>query len=547
MSGPQISHQPKRLLSPATQGAILSFVLIAVTLTVYAPVKQHPFISIDDYGYVVNNIHIQQLNWDTVKWSFTTFHYSNWDPLTWLSHALDWHFFARDAGGHHETSMMLHALNAVLLFWLLAQATGYIGRSFAVAALFALHPINVEPVAWVAERKTVLSMMFLLLALIAYRWYARQPRADRYLVVALLFACGLMSKPQVITLPFVLLLWDYWPLGRMFAPGEGDALRGDRPGHAAPPRSLSWLLLEKVPLLALSAGSAFLTMKAQWVNGTLGGLNSYPFIVRLGTALINYLRYLKHIVWPANLSFFYPHAHNAPPAWQMIAAALLLLLITGLTLAATGHRYLAVGWLWFVGTLIPMIQLVQVGNHAMADRYAYVPIIGVLIAICWGIADSAEHLPFSRVWVPAGTVAVLLALLLATRQQLSYWTDDLTLWTHAAQAVPNNAMAENMIGETLQHKGDRDAAMVYFHNAERMDPLFPFPHLHIGVYEEEHHHPRQAIDELQKVIDLTQDAASRMPAIRENAFVQMSFAYNELGDYANQQKYLKLATQEAEP
>jgi protein O-mannosyl-transferase len=244
-----------RLLSPAMRRALLAFVIVALTLAVYAPVKQHPFIHIDDYGYVVNNFHIQHLNWDTVTWSFTTFHYANWDPLTWLSHALDIHFFGLDPGRHHETSLLLHALDALLLFWLLWQATGYVGRSFAAAALFALHPCNVEAVAWVAERKTVLSMVFFLLTLMTYRWYARQPAVSRYLVVAMLFALGLMSKPQIITLPFVLLLWDYWPLGRMF-PSGSSPLAGETPGHVVPGKSLSWLLLEKLPLLALSAGSA---------------------------------------------------------------------------------------------------------------------------------------------------------------------------------------------------------------------------------------------------------------------------------------------------
>jgi len=635
MASPQIHHPPHRLVSPPIQRVLLAVILIAVTLVVYAPVTQHPFITIDDYGYVVNNFHIQYLNWDMVKWSLTSFHYSNWDPLTWLSHALDWHFFGRDAGRHHRTSMLLHALSAVLLFWMLAQATGYVGRSFAAAALFALHPVNVEAVAWVAERKTVLSMVFFLLTLIAYRWYARRPavvavpnqrrvRVDwsgvlRYLVVAMLFACALMSKPQAITLPFVLLLWDYWPLGRLFASQDqwvpsstpaqpttisdsadtgraalqrrvDDAARAGVLDSAAvgggiqnPSRemhldaslkarstwmqeyrqrlgsvqNLPWLLLEKLPLLALSAGSAFLTMKAQWVNHTTGGLNKYPFSIRLSGSIVGYVQYLRNAFWPTKLSFFYPHAHSAPPLWQVAGTSLLLLAITGFALANGTHRYLAVGWFWFLGTLVPMIQLVQVGNHAMADRYAYVPFVGLFIAICWGVADVAEGwrssadlpqaqssgLPGWRIWLPAGTIAILVLLALLTRRQLSYWTDDLTLWRHSAQAVENNAMAENMIGETLLQRRDTEDAIVHFRAAAAMDPLFPFPPLHIGIYEEEHQHPREALEQLQKVIDLTQSAADRMPAIRASAFTHMSFAYSELGDAANQEKYLALAVQ----
>ncbi len=527
--------------------ALLAFVIVALTLAVYAPVTRHPFIHIDDYGYVVNNSHIQHLDWNTVKWSFTSFHYANWDPLSWLSHALDIQFFGLDPGRHHEVSLLLHAMNAVLLFWLLLQATGYAGRSFVAAALFALHPCNVEAVAWVAERKTVLSMLFFLLTLMAYRWYARRPAVGRYLVVAMLFALGLMSKPQIITLPFVLLLWDYWPLGRMFA-SSSVPLAGETPGHGVPGKSFSWLLLEKLPLLALSAGSAFLTMKAQWVNRTLDGLNTYSLPVRLSSVIVTYVRYLSHAFWPAHLSFFYPHARTVAAAGQLAACLFLLLLITGLALVSRNRRYLAVGWLWFLGTLVPMIGLIQLGNgEAMTDRFGYVPFIGLFIAVCWGVADGAERWRFSEIWLPAGAVAILLLTASATRRQLSYWTDDLTLWTHAAEVVSNNAMAENMIGETLAQSGDREAAMPHFRAAAAMDPLFPFPHLHIGIYEEEHRHPREAIEQLQKVIELTQTAADHMPAIRNEAFVHMSFAYAQLGDYANQEKYLALAAQQLQP
>ena len=543
----QIRHQLGRLLSPAMRRAVLAFVIVALTLAVYAPVTRHPFIHIDDYGYVVDNLHIQHLDWSTVKWSFTSFPYANWDPLSWLSHALDIQLFGLDPGRHHETSLLLHLLNALLLFWLLWQATGYVGRSFVAAGLFALHPCNVEAVAWVAERKTVLSMVFFLLTLMTYRWYARQPAVSRYFVVAMLFALGLMSKPQIITLPFVLLLWDYWPLGRMF-PSGSSSLAGEMPGHVVPGKSLSWLLLEKLPLLALSAGSGFLTMKAQWANRTLGGVNTYSFAVRMSSVILTYVRYLAHAFWPADLSFFYPHARSTAPAGQLAAALLLLLLITWLALASRSRRYLAVGWLWFLGTLVPMIGLIQLGNgEAMTDRFGYVPFVGLFIAFCWGVADWAERWRFSEIWLPAGTIAILLLLASATRRQLSYWTDDLTLWTHAAEAVSNNAMAENMIGETLQQRGDREAALAHFQAAVAMDPLFPFPRLHIGIYEEEHHHPREAIEQLQKVIELTQSTADHMPAIRANAFIHMSFAYNQLGDHAEEQKNLDMATRQQQP
>jgi hypothetical protein len=540
MTYPQSSHNTSGNASPAWWRFVLIAVLVVATLAVYSPVKRHSFIVLDDRGYVVDNFHIQHLNWDTVKWSFTTFRASNWHPLTWLSHAVDYRLFSLDAGRHHEMNLVLHALNAVLLFWVLSQATGYVGRSFAVAALFALHPINVESVAWVAERKNLLSMLFFLLALGAYRWYASKPQMGRYLCVALLFALGLMSKPQVITLPFVLLLWDYWPLQRMFAAQNSSA------ASAPPVRRFSWLLLEKLPLLALSFASAILTVKAQQAGRTMGGLNSYSFAARVGNAIVGYVRYLGDAIWPTHLAFFYPHARGSPPAWQVAGSLVLLLLVTWLVLASR-RRYLLVGWLWFLGTLIPMIGLVQVGKQAIADRYAYLPFVGLFIAICWGIAELVEHWPLSKVWLPAGTVAILVLLSLATRRQLTYWSDDLTLWTHSAEVVKNNWMAENMIGEILLMNGDPETAISHFRAAAAMEPSFPFPHLHIGIYEEEHRHSYEAIQQLQQVIDLTQKDADKTPVIRSSAFVHMSYAYNQLGDYANQQKYVDMAAHLQQP
>ncbi len=509
-------------------------------VAVYYPVTRHPFITLDDSGYVVNNVHIRQLNWETVAWSFTTFRAANWHPLTWLSHAVDFHFFALDAGRHHATNLALHALNAVLLFWVLWTATGSRGGSFVVAALFALHPINVESVAWVAERKNLLSMFFFLLALGVYQWYARKPAVGRYLAVALLFALGLMSKPQVITLPFVLLLWDYWPLERMFPPA--DVVR-NKWAATLPPRNFRWLILEKLPLLVLSAASAILTVKAQRAGGTMGGLmSSYSLAARLGNAVVAYVRYLGNALWPAHLAFFYPHARGALPAWQVAAALLFLLAVTALALASN-RRYLVVGWLWFLGTLIPMIGLMQVGSQAMADRYAYLPFVGLFFAACWGISDWAEQWRGFAIWMPAGSVIILLLLAVMTRRQLTYWSDDLALWSHTAQVIKGNWMAENQIGETLLRQEKSEDAIAHFRAAAAMEPLFPFPHLHIGIYEEEHRHAYEAIEQFQKVIDLTQKNAAQTPVLRTTAFVHMSYAYNQVGDYANQEKCLNMAAQ----
>src|SRR5579862_1779417 len=550
MSDGNMGPRLERLLPPALREAVLVLALIAATTATYSIVNRNPFIFLDDYGYVVTNSHIQQLNWETVKWAFTTYRAANWHPLTWLSHALDWHLFGLDAGRHHETNLLLHVLNVVTLFWILSQATGRRGRSFMVAALFALHPINVESVAWVAERKNLLSMFFFLLALGAYYTYARKPRVTTYLVVACLYALGLMCKPQIVTMPFVLLLWDYWPLRRMFPPERVHSVAAADEGESSgavtkivPPRTLGWLVMEKLPLLALSAASAVVTLRAQHAGGTMGGqFNAFSPASRLANAVIAYVRYLGQAIWPAHLAFFYPHDRTAPSSWRVAAACLLLVSVTVLSVVLRGRRrYLMVGWLWFLGTMVPMIGLVQVGAQAMADRYAYLPFVGLFLAAVWGFADWAGQWRASAIWAPACGLAIVLLLPFATRRQLSYWSDDLTLWTHTAENTKNNYFAENMIGETLLLNGDPDTAIAHFRASVAMDPLYTPPRLHIGIYEEEHRHPAAAIRQFQQVLDMTQAFPELMAYTRSTAWVHMSYAYNQLGDYANQQRCMEMA------
>ncbi len=380
------SHSRRSSLaaSPHKQIVLLGLLLVIATMAVYYPVHAQPFANFDDADYVFDNFHVRSgLNWETVRWAFVTRDAANWHPLTWLSHALDAQIFGIDPAGPHDVNVLFHLLNALLLFWVLQQATGYIGRSWMVAALFALHPINVESVVWIAERKNLLSMFFLLLTLIAYRWYAHEPRDSRYVVVAVLFAMGLMSKPQVITLPFVLLLWDYWPLQRFsFADDEPPVPMGAEP--AIPRKPLSYLIWEKVPLLGLCAASAVLTMRAQQAGGAT---SSYALSIRLENAIVSYARYLENAFWPLRLSVFYPYPGNSLKAWQVGGAFLLLLAVSIGVIYARRNRYLPVGWFWFLGTLVPMIGLVQVGTQAMADRYAYLPLVGLFLMICWGTAD----------------------------------------------------------------------------------------------------------------------------------------------------------------
>ena len=362
--------------SPEKRNVVLCLLLVVATLALYNPVNRHPFVNYDDDRYVTENLHVHNgLTGDTISWALTAMEQGNWHPLTWLSHALDWQLFHQNPTGHHFTSLLIHAANAVLLFLFLTYATGRVGPSWFVAAIFALHPINVESVAWVAERKNVLSTFFFLAALIAYCWYARKPDWRRYTAFAGLFVLGLMSKPMVITLPFVLLLLDYWPLGRI----QGSPSPSD-----VPQTSLSRLLVEKLPLLALSVASAVITMKAQQAGGAVRSTAQFSLAVRLENAVVAYATYLWKMIWPAHLVPLYPHPGDSLALWQIVISALVLLAVTGVVLRFRSKRYLLTGWLWFLGTLVPVIGLVQVGDQAMADRYAYIPLIGIFVMIVWG-------------------------------------------------------------------------------------------------------------------------------------------------------------------
>ena len=502
--------------------------LVFATLALYHPVIHFPFTNADDDSYIGDNAHVKYgLEWATVPWAFTTFRDANWHPLTWLSHALDCHLYSLDAGKHHQTSVIIHAINAALLFWVLLGATGYVGRSAMVAALFALHPINVESVVWISERKNVLSMLFFLLALGTYRWYVLRPRAGRYTMLALLYALALMAKPQVVTFPFVLLLWDYWPLRRMFAKDEGPS--ATLTPAVLPARRLSWLVWEKVPLFALSAASAVITVIAQRVGGAMSGSqNTYPFLLRIENAIVSYVRYLGKAIWPSHLAFMYPHSWFA--VWQVCAALLLLLVITALVFAGRRHRYLLVGWLWFVGTMVPMIGLVQVGAQAMADRYAYLPFVGLFIMICWGLADWAQQRHFSTAWLAASSLAVLPAVAAVAHRQIGYWGDNVTLWAHTSQVTRGNWIAEDNWGAALMDQGHIEDAMVHFRLAEAIYPNDPRSYLFLGFCEQKRNHLQQAISQYQKVIDITQNDIWNMAKLRDDAWVNMGYAYRDLGD-----------------
>jgi tetratricopeptide (TPR) repeat protein len=428
---------------------VLCVLIAAATIALYSPVIGHSFVVLDDHDYVVANSHIHGgLSWNTVKWAFVSTEAANWHPLTWLSHALDYQLFALNPAGHHLDSVLIHALNAVLLFLLLVAGTKRVGPSLLVAALFAVHPLNVESVAWVAERKNVLSTLFFLLAIGAYAWYAQKPDWRRYLLVATMFAAGLMAKPMVITLPFVLLLLDYWPLERTPLNGTLTDRGGNGSATSGVPRmAVSRLVLEKVPLLFLSAASAWITLKAQRVAERT--FQELPLGVRIENAVVAYGSYLWKALWPSRLAF-YPHSVTALPAWQWILSTLVLVSVTALVVSFRRKRYLPVGWFWFLGTLVPVIGLVQVGEYAMADRYAYVPLIGIFVGIVWSLADWAVAKKVRTVWLAIPAVCVLAALAGVTYRQMSYWESDYQLWSHTLERA-ESPLAHNALGIALMH------------------------------------------------------------------------------------------------
>jgi tetratricopeptide (TPR) repeat protein len=442
-------QSPAAFFSANRRNAALSAVLAAATIALYVPATGHSFLILDDREYVTANPHVHDgLSWSTIKWAFTSTEAANWHPLTWLSHALDYQLFALNPAGHHFDNVFIHALNAVLLFLLLQWVTKRAGPSLLTAALFALHPLNVESVAWIAERKNVLSTFFLLLTIFAYAWYAQRPNWRRYLLAAALFFAGLMAKPMLVTLPFALLLLDYWPLKR---------ISFDQQAAHAPRISFAFLLLEKLPLLFLSAVSCWMTLKAQ--HSVVHTFEEYSFASRVENALAAYGLYLWKTVWPARLAF-YPHSIFALPAWQWILSALVLIAITAAVIVFRTRRYLPVGWFWFLGTLIPVIGLVQVGEQALADRYAYVPLIGIFLMISFGLADLADAKHIPTVWRVIPSLLVLCALCVVTHAQIAYWESDYDLWAHTLAletlALEETPFTHNALGNALMNP---DSAM----------------------------------------------------------------------------------------
>ncbi len=503
------SQNSGALLSPA----VLCLILFAGTLLLYFSTLNSAFINYDDPAYVTKNAHVLQgLSWSNIAWALTATVEANWHPLTWISHMADVQLFGTNPRGHHAVSVLLHALNVLLLFFILRKATGNVLRSALVACLFAIHPLNVECVAWVAERKSLLSMFFLLLTLAAYGWYVSKRTVSRYLLVLLAFALGLAAKPMIVTMPILLLLWDYWPLDRTSSDSESAANR---------PTFLR-LVAEKIPLFGLSAASSWITLYAQRSGGALGSTDVLPLAWRIENAIYSYVAYIAKGLWPSGLAVFYPHPEGALPVWKVLAAGLLIVASAALAWRyRRNHRYLITGWLWYLAAMIPMIGIVQVGRQAMADRYAYLPFVGLFLIGVWGCADLFTYLKLSNFAGGAIVAAVLVTYASISFLQVNYWRDSYTLFSHTLAVTDRNGVAEDNFGAALMEMGRPDLAMPHFETAAEFVPQLSSAHYNLGVLQQQQNHPEIAEREYELTLQYSTDPTEMVQAHGNLGFLLM--------------------------
>jgi tetratricopeptide (TPR) repeat protein len=448
-------RRPRRLLLEG----LLAIGLVTATVALFAPVRHYDFADYDDNIYVKQNPHLDHgLSREGLAWALRPYE-TNWIPLTWLSLLVDAELWGRDPGGYHATNLALHAASVLVLFLALAAATGAPLRSAFVAGVFAWHPLHVESVAWISERKDVLAGLFWMLALAAWTAYGRRPGAARYALALAALAAGLLAKALAVTLPFVLLLWDHWPLGRLQRDGRLDPARVRR------------ALLEKLPMLPLVAAIAVVTFVVQKERGAMSSLDGIGLAIRVQNALVSYVAYLRGALWPARLAVFYPHPSEPLPAWQWLGAAALLAALTAGALAAWRRRpWLVVGGLWFLGTLVPMIGLVQVGMQSRADRYTYVPLVGLTIAAAWGVAALVETRPRLRAAAGVAAALALAALAAVTARQLPHWRDGRALFDQAVRVTEGNYVALHGLGALDLRDGEIDSAIQRLGEAARLRP-----------------------------------------------------------------------------
>jgi len=494
-------------ISEAGLGVVICLGLTLMTLAVYWPVNSHDFINYDDDEYVTENPHVQKgFTAESIRWAFTTGYAANWHPLTWLSHMLDCQFFRLDAGRHHLVNVLLHIANTLLLFAVFRRMTGAIWPSAFVAAAFAVHPLHVESVAWIAERKDVLSTLFWMLTMAAYVSYATRGGMLRYMVVLLSFALGLMAKPMLVTLPFVLLLLDYWPLGRFGSGGTSSTrLRVRLP-----------LIYEKIPLFVLSAASSVVTFIVQQRGGAVTEISRQALGASIANGFVSYAVYIHKMIWPSKLAVLYPYpAGDNYPVWMVIGSVALLIVLSILAVKVARRRpYVLFGWLWFLGTLVPVIGLIQIGERAMADRYTYVPFVGLFVVVAWGFAELPANNRFGRIVCGILSIAVVVGMCVCTRLQLRFWRDSRCLFERAVAVTKNNSTMHYGLAREYVAAGKLDMGTRHFRQAIVTRPSYADAHVNLGYILYAQSKNDEAITHYRKAIAVRPDFAE---------------AYNNLG------------------
>ena len=499
--------------------------LVLATAIAFEPVRHNDFVRYDDYRYLVTNPDVQNgITPDSVVWAFTTFRVTNWHPLTWLSHMIDCELFGLNPLWHHFVNVLFHIGNSLLLFILLRRATGAIWRSAVVAALFAVHPAHVESVAWAAERKDVLSTFFWLLTMLAYVSYVRRPGVYRYAVVFVLFCLGLMAKPMLVTLPVVLLIFDFWPLGRLsFAKVEesGNTGGGDK-GVGF------WgLILEKVPFFAIACCSAVVTILAQRKVMAVAKDEISGLLIKVGNALFSYMAYMGKMLYPKDLAALYPLQTQGLELWKPLLAVVVLIVISSMVwYLGRRRRYLVTGWLWYLITLLPVIGLIQVGVQAMADRYTYVPSIGFFLMVVWGLGELSERFKVSAFIRVVLAVGVLAVCVLATRVQVGYWLNDFTLFGRAVDVTENNYIMHNNLGAVFFGHGRFDEAAEHFEKALEINPGYIQARVNVGLVLRKQGKMDEAIELYKKLLEVNPD----LPKVHND--LGMAYAYKKEYDLA---------------
>ncbi|MDD5168708.1 MAG: tetratricopeptide repeat protein [Syntrophales bacterium] len=514
-----LTHQKKIIL--------ICMLIVLSTVLAYWNITNASFIQLDDYEYVVDNPYIHGLNHRNISWAFTATHAYNWHPLTWISLMMDYQIYGLRPGGFHFTNLLFHIMNALMIFLIFNIMTGSMWKSAFTAGLFALHPLHVESVAWISERKDVLSTFFFMTTMYLYIRYVKNGRTmGIYLSVILSYALGLMAKPMLVTLPAIMLLLDYWPLQRFQGAGISDSsgistmpdkkqtknrkgphpvrkknqLRNMLEAKGFDKQGWSPLVVEKIPLFILSAFSCIITFYAQQKGGSIMSLQRFGIADRLGNAFISYADYIGKMIWPWKLAIFYPFPTSIP-LWKLMVAVALLCCITAAAVhACKRFPYLLVGWLWFLGTLVPVIGLVQVGVQAMADRYTYIPLVGLFIMLSWGIPDLLQRWRYKHIFLGAAASTILVALTFVSCSQVQKWNNDFSIFGHALQVTANNAVAHACLGDAQKDLEHYEQAGIHYREALRIDPSQVIVHNNLGIILKNQGHMEEAINHFREAI-----------------------------------------------